>query len=323
MLWAFCKRHSTDKGRKEWVFDDIGEVPQVISCLRPAERRALAVLRMRCCLIKGGGGSGSGYQILKGAAEYVLGDFDGAAGSIAIDQSKTKDIRAEKVEEAVEWWKVNNQMVRKYFTLWDTHKDELSQPSQDTKDPTLPTGFPTTPCPEGKGGETMFDVRGLVLPTGEKQVPQTHNNDLLLKEPVAGEVLPRTSDRPSPEHETSSRPFSVYYNPNTGKATEIDQCMELLRSVHLFPRGRGGYLRGDFGEQQLPAMEHAAYIKMRMFQVDPRFRDPSDTYLFAAVDDKTKNALHAANTRSTTYSNIADAGKVPMQKLDEDTRAER
>lgn len=321
--WAFCKRHSTDNGRNEWVFDDIGKIPDVISCLNPTERRALSLLRMRCCLFKGGGGSGSGYQILKGAAEYVPADFDGAAGSIAIDPSKTKNIRPHKMDPALEWLKVNNSMVRKYFTLWDTHKDELSQPSQDKPDPSMPSGFPTIPCPAGKGGDTMFDIRGLVLPTGEKQVPETHNQDLLIKDLVAGEVQPRKSDEPTPTPQASTRPFAVYYNPNTGKATENEHCMELLRSVHLFPYGKGGYMRGTFGEQQLPAMEHAAYIKMRMFHVDPRFRDPSDTYLFAAVDDKTKQSLHVANTRSTTYSNIADAGEVPMQKLDENTRAER
>lgn len=289
--WAFCKRHSTDNGRKEWVFDDVGGPPAVISCLNPPERRALALLRMRCCLFKGGGGVGSGYQILKGAAEYVPGDFDGSAWSIAIDKSKTKDVRPEKVDEALAWLKVHNPMVRKNLALWDTHKDELSQPSQEKQDPNLPSGFPTIPCPQGKGSDTTFDIQGLVLPTGEKQIPQTHNKDLLIKELVAGEVMPRPFDHATPSTDESSHPFSVYYNPNTGKATESEQCMELLRSVHLFPRGKGGYMRGDFGEQQLPAMDHAAYIKMRIYQVDPRFRDPSDTYIFAAVDDKTKQDM--------------------------------
>lgn len=320
--WAFCKRHSTDKGREEWVFDGIGEVPEVISSLHPPERRALALLRMRCCLFKGGGGVGTGYQILKGAAEYVPGDFDGVTGSIAIDRSKTKDIRPDKVDEALAWLKVHNPMVRKYFTLWDTHKDKLSQPSQDSQDAILPSGFPTIPCPAGKGGEAKFDVQGLVLPTGQNQLPQTHNQDLNIKELIAGDVQPRPSDQPMPTPQESSRPFAIYYNPNTGKATENEHCMELLRSVHLFPCGKGGYMRGDFGDYQLPAMEHAVYIKMRMHQVDPRFRDLSDTYIFAAVD-KTKQSLHVANTRSTTYSNIADAGEVPMQRLDEATKAER
>ena len=47
------------------------------------------------------------------------------------------------------------------------------------------------------------------------------------------------------------------------------------------------------------------------------------TYTFAAVDGKTKQNLYAANTRSTTYSNVSDAGEVPMQKLHGDTRVER
>ena len=42
---------------------------------------------------KGGGGVESGYTILKGAAEYVPADFDGAVGLIAIDTNKAKDIR--------------------------------------------------------------------------------------------------------------------------------------------------------------------------------------------------------------------------------------
>ena len=52
-------------------------------------------------MFKGGGGVGSGYTILKGAAEYVPADFDGAVGQIAIDITKTKDIRPEKVNAAV------------------------------------------------------------------------------------------------------------------------------------------------------------------------------------------------------------------------------
>ena len=58
--YAFCSSHSSEKGRREWVFDDIGAVPAVIECLTPSERRATALLRMRCCMFKGGGGVGSG-----------------------------------------------------------------------------------------------------------------------------------------------------------------------------------------------------------------------------------------------------------------------
>ena len=68
-------------------------------------------------------------------------------------------------------------------------------------------------------------------------------------------------------------------------------------------------MRGKHRPQQLPAVEHARYVKMRLLQTDPRFTDTSDTYTFAAVDDKTKQQLHWANTRSITYSNIAVAGE--------------
>ena len=83
------------------MLDDIGHLPPVIACLTPPERRATALLRMRCCMFKGGGGVGSGNTILKGAAEYVPADFDGSVGNIAIDPTKTKNVRPEKVNAAV------------------------------------------------------------------------------------------------------------------------------------------------------------------------------------------------------------------------------
>lgn len=326
--YAFCKRYKTDNGRKEWVFDDIGGVPPVIECLSPPERRASALLRMRCCLFKGGGGVGSGYEILKGAAEYVPADFDGSVGSIAIDPDKTAGIRPDKVDAAVEWLNGHNPLVRKYLTLWDTHQTQLSQTDTNQPDAGLPSGFPTLSCPRGRGGDSTSDVQGLVLPSGVQQMAETHNSDLRLNQLVAGEVLPRTSSgnptpTPTPTQQGQRRAFSIYYDPYTGNAKDSEHCMELLRSVHLFPFGKGGYTRGVHGEFQYPAMDHAAYVKIRMLQVDPRFRNPAETYLFAAVDDKTKQSLHRANTRSTTYSNLEDAGEGFMQRLDEDTRAER
>ena len=106
---------------------------------------------------------------------------------------------------------------------------------------------------------------------------------------MAGDVLPGHSDGPSPDgRETSLWPFPVYYDPYTGFTKDGDHCMEMFRSVHLFPFGRRGYMKGSYGPQQLPAMDHARYVKMRLTQVDPRFRDPSDTYTFAPVDEKTK-----------------------------------
>ena len=134
---------SSEKGRQEWVFDDIGPVPAVIAYLTPSERRATALLRMRCCMFKGSGGVGSGYTILKCAAEYVPADFDDAVGRIAIDTTKTKDIRPEKVNAAVQWLLVHNTLVAKYLTVWDMHRDPLSQPSQGTHDNSK--GLTTTP----------------------------------------------------------------------------------------------------------------------------------------------------------------------------------
>jgi len=64
--------------REQRVFDDIGAAPPVLACLKHAERRATAFLRTCCCMRKGGGGAGSGYTILKGAAEYVPADFNGS-----------------------------------------------------------------------------------------------------------------------------------------------------------------------------------------------------------------------------------------------------
>eukprot|EP00904_Undaria_pinnatifida_P002719 jgi/Undpi1/12448/HiC_scaffold_5.g02119.m1 len=163
--YAFCSSHSSEKGREEWVFDDIGHLLPVIACLTPPERRATALLRMRCCMFKGGGGVGSDYTIFKGAAEYVPADFDGSVGNIAIDPTKTKDVRPEEVNAAVQWLAQNNHLVAKYLTVcffffffflssggwgkikltvWNTHKDKLSQPSRDQKDNSIPAGFPTT-----------------------------------------------------------------------------------------------------------------------------------------------------------------------------------
>jgi hypothetical protein len=241
------------------VFYEIGEVPSGASCLNPAEKRALALLPMVVASV-----AGTWYQILKGVAEYVPGDSDGAAGSITIDTPKTKDIRPEKVNDALRWLKENNLMVRKYFTLWDTHQEQFSQPSQDIDNANLPSGFPTIPCPAGKASDTRYDVQGLVLGLGEKTVPQTHTQDNLLKGLVAEDILPRPSKDATSTSEESSKSFLVYYNPNTEKATENEHCMEMLRSVHRFPYGKGGYLGRDHGEQQLPAMEHAAYVKVRM-----------------------------------------------------------
>lgn len=46
-----------------------------------------------------GGGVGNGYEVLKGAAGYVPGNFDDAAGSVAIDMLKSKDVRPEKTDD--------------------------------------------------------------------------------------------------------------------------------------------------------------------------------------------------------------------------------
>ena len=128
-----------------------------------------------------------------------------------------------------------------------------------------------------------------MVPSGDRPVPQTHDRALGLVQLVAGDVLPRHSDGPSPDgRETSLWTFPVYYDPYIDFTKDGDHCMEMLRSVNLFPFGRGGYMKGCHGPQQLPAMDHARYVKMRLTQADPRFREPSDTYTFAAVDEKAK-----------------------------------
>ena len=51
------------------MFHNISHLHLVKACLTPPDRRATALLRMRCCIYKGSGGVGSGYPILKGAAK--------------------------------------------------------------------------------------------------------------------------------------------------------------------------------------------------------------------------------------------------------------
>ena len=121
--YAFCTSHASEDGRQEWVFDDVGAMPQVLACLTPPERRATALLRMRCCMFKGGGGVGNGYTILKGAAEYVPADFNGSVGQITSDLDKTKDIRPEKVNAALQWLLQHNPLVAKGTR---TRKNSLS-----------------------------------------------------------------------------------------------------------------------------------------------------------------------------------------------------
>ena len=79
--------------------------------LEGLEKVTQSLLRMCYCMFKGGGGVGSGYILPKGAAEYVSADFDAAVGRITIDTTKTKDIRPEKVNAAVQWLLVHNPLV--------------------------------------------------------------------------------------------------------------------------------------------------------------------------------------------------------------------
>ena len=260
------------------MFDAIGSVPTVIECLAAAERRALALLRMRYCLFKGGGGVGSGYEILKGAAECVPTDFDGSVGYIAIGPEKTGGIRPDNVDAAVARLNEHNPLVRNYLTLWDTHQKQLSQADTNQPDADILSGLPSLACPRERGGDSTCDVYWLVLPSGVQEMAETHNSDLGLTQLVAGEVRPRDSSNPTRtptptptpgilEQGAQSRAFSVYYDPYTGNAKDSEHCMELLRSVHLFPFG--GYTKGVHGPNNLDTMEHAAYITTRMLQADP------------------------------------------------------
>ena len=175
---------------------------------------------------------------------------------------------------------------------------------------TIPSGFPTIPCPAGRTSDSPSDIQRSVLPSGQDPVTETHDSGLAHDQIVAGELLTRNQDAPSPDDTGDiKRAFPVYYYSYIGLANDAGQCMEMLRSVNIFPFDKGGYTRGTHRSQLLPPMDHARYVKMRLLQVDPRFRDPGETYTFAAVDDKTKQQLHKSNTRSTTYSNIQDAGE--------------
>ena len=60
-------------------------------------------MRMRCCMFKGGGGVGSWYIFITGAAEYVPADFDGSVGKVNIDVDKTRAIRPDKINDALRW----------------------------------------------------------------------------------------------------------------------------------------------------------------------------------------------------------------------------
>ena len=92
----------------------------------------------------------------------------------------------------MQWLVQNNRLVAKYRTVWDTHKDQLSQPSQDQQDNSIPAGFPTIKCPANTTGDSNADVQGLVLPSGrDKPVPETHNSAMGLQNIVAGDRLPR------------------------------------------------------------------------------------------------------------------------------------
>ena len=142
--YAFCSSHSSGKGRQEWIFDDIGAVPAVVACLTPSERRATALLRMRCCMFEGGGGVGSEYTILKGAAEYVPADFDGAVGRIAIDTTKTKNIRPENINATVQWLLVHNPL--SLSISWcgtRTGTSSVNRPRGLTTTPSLPASLPS------------------------------------------------------------------------------------------------------------------------------------------------------------------------------------
>lgn len=85
------------------MFDEIEGAPSALLCLKAPERRATAVLKIRCCIFKDGGGVRSEYTILKGASEAVSAAFDSSVGQIAIDVDKTREIHPDKVNDALQW----------------------------------------------------------------------------------------------------------------------------------------------------------------------------------------------------------------------------
>lgn len=75
-------------------------------------------------------------------------DFDGSVGQIAIDIEKTRDIRPDKVNDALQLLIGHSPLVKRYLTVWDTHQDGLTQPPLEREsNNSIPTGFPTIPCP--------------------------------------------------------------------------------------------------------------------------------------------------------------------------------
>lgn len=119
------------------------------------------------CVFQGGGGDWSGFTILKGAAEYVPADFGGSIGHITIDVETARDIRHDKVNNALRLLLGHNPLVNHFLAVWDTHQDDLTQPSQEReRNVAIPPSFPTIPCPLGRTGDSSSNVQGLILLSG-------------------------------------------------------------------------------------------------------------------------------------------------------------
>ena len=159
-----------------------------------------------------------------------------------MNPTKTENVRPENVNAAVQWLVQNHPLLAKHLTVWDTHKDKLSQPPPDQNDNSTPAGISTISCFANTTGDSNVDVQGLVLPSGrDNPVLETQYSATGLEIIVAGYLLPRVSCGPSPGSEGEvKRACPVYYDPHTGNASDLGHCMEMLRSVHMFPFGRGG-----------------------------------------------------------------------------------
>ena len=113
------------------------------------------------------------------------------------------------------------------MTVCDTHKDKLSQPSQDQKDNSIPAKFPPNPCPASATGDSNFKNQGLVLLSGHKRVPETHNCDPGLNKIDPGGPLRLNSEGPTPDcHGEVRRAFPVCYDPYTGNTKNAGHCKE-------------------------------------------------------------------------------------------------
>ena len=112
--------------------------------LEGLEKVTQSLLRMCCCMFKGGGGVGSGYIIPKGAAEYVSADFDAPSVESPLTQLKPRTYAQKRSTP------MSNGCL--YTVLWSlgisrcgtrTGTSSVSRPRELTTTPSLPAFLPS------------------------------------------------------------------------------------------------------------------------------------------------------------------------------------